>query len=66
MEEEEQEEKSIESGKEYACKLIFDTEGEETRVCGVTVKKADILKVCLSRIGNVMGVTLKDKGDLWA
>lgn len=64
--EEKEKEKSTELNKEYVCKLIFDTEDEETRICGVAVKKVDVLKICLSRTGNVMGVTLKDKGDLWA
>lgn len=51
---------------EYPCKVFFDTEDETTRICGTTVKKVDILKICISKSGNVMGVTLKDKGDLWA
>lgn len=62
----EDEEKETKDTQEYACKVIFDAEGEDARILGTTVKKVDVTKLCISRNGNIMGVTLKDKGDLWA
>lgn len=61
----EDEEKETQDTQEYVCKIIFDAEGEDARICGTTVKKADVIKICISKGGNIMGVTLKDKGDLW-